>query len=294
MPNVRRIKELLEGITPVRIEQIRGEILRKEQELVHEAEHGDRLDETHKLMVLNNIRDNLIPQHPQTIGQLMLQFFSSASSYSVLREYLRRQFLLLCHQDRYPILDDFKLLLYKIFNKPLFQNDATWDPIALEVLAKEIQTEQNYNLDSREPLPRIVAILVTAPPVIQEIFGEDINQKYHEIEGLQNIPDAFERANSLWRFAENVQKHNNLKIKHVGTALVCDFLKESGFKNYAKIDFQMINAINNIIGEGCRKFNNFELFVATQWISQQINITPFKLDKILYVYGWMNGRNNRR
>jgi hypothetical protein len=56
----------------------------------------------------------------------------------------------------------------------------------------------------------------------------------------------------------------------------------------------MINAISSIVGEGCKEFDNFELFIATQWITQNIEMTPFKLYKILYVYGWMNGKNNLR
>jgi len=285
MPNTNRIRGFLDRITPERIEEIRNEIQEKEDTLIHEAEDGNRLDETHKEMVLNYIRDNLIPEHPTDIQNLMLQFISSAFSYSVLREELKRQFLELCHQDRYPILRDHMILLSRIFNENRFEIENFWEPNSLLELATEIQNQRQYDLNSRSPFNRIISILLTAPQVISQLFENNLNEKYEEIEALQNITDPIERATALWVFAENLHNHDDLKIKNVGTVLVCDFLKECGFKQYAKIDVQMIRAIRNIIGEEDVKFNNFELFVGTQWIAEKIDMTPFKLDKILYIYG---------
>lgn len=294
MSKINRIKDLLERITLPRLVQIKKEILEKEKELIYQAQNGDRLDTTHTEMVLNSIRDNRIPDHPKNLNRLMMQFITSALTYTVLREDLKRQFKQIFGKDGYPVLDDHKFLLSNIFHEPKFEDETNWHPEKLLEITEAIQGQNGYDLKSKQTKPRIIAILLTAPPVINAIFGNDLHKKYEEIEKIQDIPDAINRASELWLFAENVHKYDGMKIRNVGTALVCDFLKECGFKNYAKIDFQMIKSISDLIGEGCKKFNNFDLFVATQWIAQNIEMTPFRLDKILYVHGWMNGKNNRR
>lgn len=294
MSKINGIKDLLERITLQRLLQIKKEILEKEKELIDQAQIGNRLDTTHTDMVLNSIRDNRIPDHPKDLNRLMLQFITSALTYTVLREELKRQFKQIFDKDGYPVLDDYRFLLSKIFHETKFINETNWHPEKLLEIAEAIQGKNAYDLKSKKPKPRIIAVLLTAPPVINAIFGNNLQKKYEEIEKIQDIPDAINRAVKLWSFAENVHKYEGKKIRNVGTALVCDFLKESGFKNYAKIDFQMIKAISDLIGGGCKKFNNFDLFVATQWIAQNIEMTPFRLDKILYVHGWMNGKNNRQ
>ena len=95
----------------------------------------------------------------------------------------------------------------------------------------------------------------------------------------------FKKAEELWGLATEL----SIGIKNVGTNLMCDFLKESGFTDYAKMDIHMIRSMSEVMNvSNCSKLSDFESFFVTQWLADKIKMTPFKLDKILYVYGVYN------
>jgi thermostable 8-oxoguanine DNA glycosylase len=128
-------------------------------------------------------------------------------------------------------------------------------------------------------------ILRTAPVKFIEFTNQDIKAFYNKIDRISNTDsgqDVFKKAEELWGFATEL----SIGIKNVGSNLMCDFLKESGFTDYAKMDIHMIRSMSDVLNVySCGKLTDFESFVVTQWLADKIKMTPFKLDKILYVYG---------
>jgi hypothetical protein len=93
--------------------------------------------------------------------------------------------------------------------------------------------------------------------------------------------EVFRKAQELWEFATEM----SIGIRNVGTHLICDFLKESGYTEYAKMDVHLIRTMSEVLNaNSCKDLTDFELFVTTLWVADKIKMTPYRLDKIQYIY----------
>ena len=128
-------------------------------------------------------------------------------------------------------------------------------------------------------------ILRTAPAKLIKLTNLNVEEFYHKVDRIcnqDNGQDIFWKSETLWEFATEI----SIGIKNIGSNLACDFLKESGFTDYAKMDVHMIRSMSEFLDVySCKNLTDFESFVVTQWLANKINMTPFRLDKILYVYG---------
>jgi len=94
--------------------------------------------------------------------------------------------------------------------------------------------------------------------------------------------NRFFKAEVLWRMATDF----STGIRNVGSNLMCDFLKESGFTDYAKMDVHMIRSMSEVLQfNKDDKLPDYESFATTQWLASKLGMTPYRLDKILYVFG---------
>lgn len=291
MKNIDHIINLLVDINQARLKEIKGEIHQKELWLIHTAENANRFDTTHTEMVLDFIRDNKVPKRPQTLNKLMIQFLSSAFSYNRIRKQLRKINREKYYRDYYPIREDHEKILAYLLDDERFLLEDYWYPLKFESLIKEVERKgqyKNQHIISDYWLEHIMGILRTAPTKLIEITNQDVNTFYAMVDRISNNDfdnDIFKKAEALWVFATQL----SIGISNVGTNLMCDFLKESGFTDYAKMDIHMIRSMSEVLNiYSCSKLSDFESFAVTQWIASKIKMTPFKLDKILYVYGVYN------
>lgn len=282
------IGNLLNKITEEKIKQILNEIHQKELWLINTVENQQIFDKTHTDMVLDFIRDNKIPERPKTINKLMVQLISSAFSYNRIRKQMRKINRAEFHADYYPIREDYCKILAFLLSENRFLDEISWHPINFESLVRKVESDGQFkslHILTNFWLEYIMDILHTAPAKLIEITNQDIDVFYNTIDNISNNDfghDIYKKAKALWDFATQLSSG----IKHVGTNLMCDFLKESGFTDYAKMDIHMIRSMSEVLNiYSCSELSDFESFVVTQWLANKIKMTPFKLDKILYVYG---------
>lgn len=288
MKKTEPIKNLLNQINEERIEQIKREVQQKESWVINIALDGSRFDTTHIEMVLDFIRDNKTPKRPETLNKLMVQLISSAFSYNRIRKQLRKINREKFNDDNYPIREDHEKILAYLLNEERFKNEDYWYPEKLEFLIKEIENKGQYKEIGELTdywLEHIMWILRTAPAKLLELTNQGLTDFYDKVDGICNKDyrkDYYKKSEELWGFATEI----SIGIKNVGSNLMCDFLKESGFTDYAKMDIHMIRSMSEVLNvNNCSELTDFESFVVAQWLADKIKITPFKLDKILYVYG---------
>ena len=71
------------------------------------------------------------------------------------------------------------------------------------------------------------------------------------------------------------------KIKGIGFALACDFLKELGYVDYVKPDIHLIDICYK--AGLCEDRNEIKVFETMVKIADECKITPYKLDKIFWL-----------
>jgi len=55
------------------------------------------------------------------------------------------------------------------------------------------------------------------------------------------------------------------------------------------MDVHMIRSMSEVLKtSNCKELNSFESFLVAQWLSEKVEMTPFRMDKILYVFGKYN------
>ncbi len=70
------------------------------------------------------------------------------------------------------------------------------------------------------------------------------------------------------------------KISGIGFALACDLLKELGYLNYPKPDVHIIDIFSQL---GLSDENPINVFEAVVKMAEYCNVTPYKVDKILWL-----------
>jgi len=287
---LKQISTILNEFNAGDIQHIKKEIQQKESWLISVAENKNLFDKTHTEMVLDFIRENKVPKRPETLNKLMIQFISRAFSYNRIRKQMRKINREKFHLNNYPVRSDYKKILAYLLDDKRFLREDYWHPKKFQELITEIEIRGRYKdlqILSDYWLEHIMGILRTAPVKLLEFTHQNIDTFYIKVEEIcnQQNNNIFEKAKNLWNFATELSQG----IRNVGTNLMCDFLKESGFTDYAKMDVHLIRYMSHLLSkQNHNRLTDYESFVVTQWLADQIKITPFKMDKILYVYSLYN------
>ena len=215
-----------------------------------------------------------IPLKPASIPDLVKQFCVSAFSYAPLRRYLKTQI------REIPMRDTVALALSKVFNKADFLIDSNWLPKALNELAVTIQSENRYDLTSRQFNPRITAVLLSGTMKLGQELENGIELFYSKI---LKVTKPLEMWNLVNEFSSSIDQ--------VGPALICDFFKEVGFVRYVKVDHHFRREFPTLLNDltSCGK-NPKQSFILSQELADAVGITPFHLDAILYLWGRYGGK----
>jgi thermostable 8-oxoguanine DNA glycosylase len=100
---------------------------------------------------------------------------------------------------------------------------------------------------------------------------------YKELDEINNKP-----AQNIWDYLLEFPKN----IHNVGSALICDFIKGVGYKNFVKVDHHFKKEFPQLLGfANCDKLTAKEHFILSREITELLNISPFHLDHLLYQWG---------
>ena len=106
-------------------------------------------------------------------------------------------------------------------------------------------------------------------------FG--IERFYHELEEINKST-----GEEMWKYVAEFAR----QIYNVGTALICDFLKDIGCDRFVKVDHHFKKEFRSLLGlNDCKKLSSKEHFIWSQEISNLLEMSPFHLDHLLYQWG---------
>lgn len=268
------MQQYKKAMTEAQRDIIKKAIAYKRSSLVSLLHKGKITDSFHKGLIAKYIERHDIPSKPQNIRELTKQFLCSACSYSVTRKQLTK-----INRGEVPFIKDYPLLMSKLFSDKTFLNHSAWEPTNLKSLAEKLQARHNFNLNSKTLKPRTMAILLTGSEQIRRVTEHGLDPFYEKVDWI-----CKQGGNEMWKYATEFSK----PIKNVGVALACDFLKEIGFVRFVKIDFHMLAEIPKLLGQD--RCSAKSLFIKTQEVADKLNMTPFHLDKLLYVWGWTRSK----
>ena len=106
-------------------------------------------------------------------------------------------------------------------------------------------------------------------------FG--IEKFYQELEAINKSSGG-----ETWKYVSEFPR----QIHNVGTAFICDFLKDIGCDRFVKVDHHFKNEFPTLLGlNDCKKLSSKEHFILSQEIADILDMSPFHLDHLLYQWG---------
>jgi len=254
---------------PENIHRIKDELLRREQCLIELATtaHGS-LDPIDRNEIVAYLRDQHFPARPTHEDPLLRRYFISCFSYAVLRNQNTQTL------GEMPTPDNLSRLLTLVFNDHSFENMQTWNAVTISQIAQEIQERYRFNLKSAERKPKMLRILLDGSKQMQQLLSQGVDGFYHQIETAIN-----QGPSSMLAYARRISN----PVHNVGVALTCDFLKEIGFYQFVKVDHHFSNEFSELINK--TNLTPEERFAFAIRIAQVLDMTPYRLDKILYNWG---------
>lgn len=101
-----------------------------------------------------------------------------------------------------------------------------------------------------------------------------------EFENVEDFRKFVEQYNTNIEMSMSLPLLISSKIYNIGFALACDFLKELGYLNYAKPDVHIMDIFNEL---DLADNDQISVFKATIQMAKDNNVTPYKLDKVLWL-----------
>ena len=165
----------------------------------------------------------------------------------------------------------------EIFSEEGFLINDNWIPAKLYEIAKRIQEKERYNFNSKKFKPRMIIVLMEGSQEMERRLEGGIDKFYQEIEIINQSSGEI-----MWDFVLVFKKN----IHNVGSALICDFLKNIGCNRFVKVDHHFKKEFPDLLGvDYCGNISEKKHFLLSQEISEILKISPFNLDHILYQWG---------
>lgn len=212
-----------------------------------------------------------LPKKPENIPDLMKTFFTCCFTYAPLRKYLSSI------AGSIPTPEMLPDCLSKIYSEKAFLLYQNWTPLKLHEIAVKIQERKNFDLKSNQFQPRMIAVLLDGSLEMHHRLELGLESFYSELEEI-NGKSGYE----IWAYVSGFSSN----IYNVGTALICDFLKDIGCDQFVKVDHHFKNEFPKLLGfNDCKKLSSKDHFVLSQSIAESLKISPFHLDHLLYQWG---------
>lgn len=256
------------------LENIKKELQRRRSLLISLAHniHSqiDKIDRQNILLYLEELK---IPKKPDNEILLSKEFVSSCLSSNQPPYRMKGKLKSLIGEI--PLAETIPICLSKLFNEPDFLKDENWTFINLcRFVTKIKRTKGNES-----------GIKLAILDIIQN--GSDKMSKELET-GLESFyikisDEIIKGPEKTWKFMETFTK----SIPGVGPVLFSDFLKNIGFVEFVKIDYHFKNEFPILTGnENLTPKQQFKDAIQT---CNQLGMTPFHFDHILYQWGRYKG-----
>ena len=146
----------------------------------------------------------------------------------------------------------------------------TWNDV-LDVIVKKLKPRGQIRREPRSIWPLYCRTILTAAEFVTRFESGDDFKRWAD------FFDKDDRARSA------LPMLISLEIDGVGFPLACDFLKENGYRNFAKPDVH-IKDIFSRLGLA-RSRNDYEVFSAVVRVALNVGETPYCVDKLFWLIG---------
>jgi len=221
--------------------------------------------------ILNYFVEGIWPARPDTVEYVTRYFIGAACTYSVVRNFLRARVGYLGSGTW------LSTALSRAFDEPRFTEDSVWEPVPMGLLARELEARLDPESPPRAVPRRIVAVLKTGSAHLERELADGVDAF------CDRVDEACARGpEGMWRFVSDF----SAPVQFVGPALTCAFLKDVGFLQFVKVDHHIQREFPELIGHlGCRNLSTKDHFRLSIELGEQLGMTPFHIDHLLYQWG---------
>jgi hypothetical protein len=146
----------------------------------------------------------------------------------------------------------------------------TWNEV-LDVIEEKLKPHGKVRREQRSIWPLYCRTILTAAEFVTRFESGD------DFKVWADFFDKDDRARPA------LPMLISLEIEGVGFPLACDFLKENGYRNFAKPDVH-IKDIFTQLGLS-RSRNDYEVFSAVVRVARNVGETPYCVDKLFWLIG---------
>jgi len=254
------------------IKDVHSELMHRRDKLIKLAyDQNLEMDKLDRKCIISFFEQWDIPKRPKDIPDLMKTFFTCCFTYAPLRKYLSSI------SGSIPTPSMLPNCLAIIYSEDEFLNDQNWFPRKLHDIAANIQQKEKYDLKSNKFKPRIISVILDGTNEMRKRLEFGIGKFYLELEDINKSS-----GEEIWKYVSEFPQ----QIYNVGTALICDFLKDIGCDRFVKVDHHFKKEFPALLGfNDCKKLNSKEHFILSQKIADILEMSPFHLDHLLYQWG---------
>lgn len=259
-------------IKPDELNNVHSELMRRRDLLISFAHNRQiQMDSLDRECIFTFFERWEIPKKPANIPDLMKTFFTCCFTYAPLRKYLSSV------AGSIPTPEMLPSCLSKIYSENSFLVDQNWMPLKLHEVAEKIQERENFDLKSNQFQPRMISVLLDGTLEMNQRLKYGLEAFYIELDDING-----KSGHDIWNYVSGFSKN----IYNVGTALICDFLKDIGCDRFVKVDHHFKNEFPKLLGfSNCKNFSSKDHFALSQTIADFLKISPFHLDHLLYQWG---------
>jgi len=146
----------------------------------------------------------------------------------------------------------------------------TWNDV-LDVIVKKLKPHGKVRREPRSIWPLYCRTILTAAEFVTRFESGDDFKRW---------ADFFDKDD---RARPALPMLISLEIEGIGFPLACDFLKENGYRNFAKPDVH-IKDIFTRLGLA-RSRNDYEVFSSVVRVALNVGETPYCVDKLFWLIG---------
>ncbi|HSW40402.1 MAG TPA: hypothetical protein VLL97_13015 [Acidobacteriota bacterium] len=258
-------------ITPKILKRCADELHGFQKKLVQMAENNQILDPTDQNNILLYLRDGRLPGHPRTVAEVIKNFASSASSYSIIRRRLG------AHVGAIPTASSIAAALAAEFSDNRFLDDSFWKPAFMKFLALDVARINRLTaeqLGRKTPKSRILGFLHDGAQKMDIALSNGLKAYYKDIEKHLTGPEC------AWKMLEIFAAG----IRQVGPPLCADFMKNIGFHMFVKPDIHFLQQFPKLSGLN-KRLSPRDSFCLGWLLASELKINAFVLDHTLYQWG---------
>jgi hypothetical protein len=261
-----------EHINKNEIKAVHSELMARRDKLIRFAhDQNIQMDKLDRKCIISFFEHWEIPKRPKDIPDLMKTFFTCCFTYAPLRKYLTSI------SGSIPTPSMLPNCLAVIYSEENFLKDHNWTPCKLHDIAAKIQQKEKFDLKSNKFKPRMISVILDGTQEMEKRLEYGIEKFYQELDGINKSI-----GEEIWKYVSEFPK----QIHNVGTALICDFLKDIGCDRFVKVDHHFKKEFPSLLGlNDCKKLSSKEHFILSQEISNMLEMSPFHLDHLLYQWG---------